>query len=313
MKALKERNNSGDISHYITFVFVKRSTAVPLKFNKKDLPQHGLVIVRQSDSEFEKLRSRLPYNAIGDDTGQPQCFIKNLNAHKRVIAFTLKWEMATNDGRVTTRVRRLSRSDVLVGKEGIPGPDDIATLLPETARFFSFFGYGDGQPVDLKGTGPQLAARDNRELMKKLDEAGVLTHLNDQLRRTTSVTLSLDAALFDDGTLVGEDTTSHYHRIKAQADQKRDLVKEIYSRLKSGESYELVMRSIQERSSNLSAFSVTPADDATPEEITKHYEKRFLDEILEMRAGFGSDELALRQFLWVNHNNEYLKIRKSPD
>jgi hypothetical protein len=297
----------------ITFVFVRRSRAVPLNFNKKDLPHHGLVIVRQSDLEFENLRSRVPDNSIGDDKGQPQCFLKNLNSDKRVIAYTLKWEMMTEDGQVITRLRRASRNDLLAGKEGQLSLDDTTTLLPQTARFFSLFGYADGQQVDLKGTGPDRSARDNRELMKKINETGAITRVNEQLKRTVSVTLSIDSALFDDGTFVGEDTTSHYHRINAQADVKRNLVKELSSRLKSGEPYESVMKSIQERSSNLEAFVMTPAHDATAEEITKHYEKKFADEILEMQAGFQSDELALRQFIWVNHNNEYLKIRKSPE
>jgi hypothetical protein len=256
----------------------------------------------------------VPEDSIGYDKGQPQCFLKNLNSDKRVIAYTLKWEMVTQDGQVITRLRRASRNDLLAktGKEGLLSPDDTATLLPQTARFFSLFGYADGQQVKLKGTGPDRPARDNRQLMKKIDETGAIGRINEQLKRTVSVTLSIDAALFEDGTFVGEDTTSHYHRMNAQVDVKKNLVQELGSRLKSGESYESVMNSIQERSSSLSAFVTTPAHDATAEQITKHYEKRSLDEILEMRAGFQSDEMALRQFIWVYHDAEYLKIRKSP-
>ena len=297
----------------ITFVFVRRSGAVPLKFNKKDLPQHGLVIVRQSDPEFETLRARAPHNSIGDDEGQPRCFVKNLDSNKRVIAYTLKWEMMTEDGQVITRLRRANRNDLLAGKEGQLSSDDTATLLPQTARFFTLFGYLDGQQVDLKKALPDRSARDNRELMKKIEETGARTRVNEQLRRTVSVTLSIDSALFDDGTFVGEDTTSHFHRINAQADVKRNMVRELASRLKSGESPASVMKSIQERSSNLLAFVITPAHDATADEITKHYEKKFADEILEMRAGFQSDDLALRQFIWLSHDNEYMKIRKLPD
>ncbi len=295
----------------VSFLFVRRSTAVPLKFNKKDLPQHGLVIVRQSDAELEQLRMRVRSNAVGDDDGAPQCFIKNLNTHKRVIAYTLKWEMTTDDGRVITRVRRETRQDILEGKEGLPSSDERTTLLPQTARYFSLFGYGDGQQVDLKGIERDAPAQDNRELLRKVEESGVRGRLNAQLQHTVSVTLSIDGALFDDGNFVGDNTTSHYERMKAQADVKRSLVREIYRRLKNAESYESVMKSIQDRSSELSAFAMTPAHDAKPEDIIKHYQKLYLDQILEMKAGFGSDESALRQFLWVNYNNQYLTINKS--
>jgi hypothetical protein len=70
------------------------------------------------------------------------------------------------------------------------------------------------------------------------------------------------------------------------------------------------MQSLQERSSSLSAYVIAPAHDASAEEITNYYKKACLDEILEMKTGFGSDELALRQFLWVNHKNQYLSVKK---
>jgi hypothetical protein len=87
-------------------------------------------------------------------------------------------------------------------------------------------------------------------------------------------------------------------------------MRELFQRLKGGETYGDVMKSLVERYEVLSRSEPNPAKEADKEEIQKHADRRYLDEIVEMQRGSGSDELALRQFLWANYKDQFLTIRR---
>jgi predicted CopG family antitoxin len=87
-------------------------------------------------------------------------------------------------------------------------------------------------------------------------------------------------------------------------------MREVFQRLKGKETYSAVMKSLIERHEKLSKLEMGPSPEPDIEEIQRRSDKRYLDQILEMQRGFGSDELALRQFLWTNHKDRYLAIRK---
>jgi hypothetical protein len=291
----------------ITFLLLKRSTAVPLKVGTKDIRNHGLVVVTPSDLEFAQLRSKLTGKTATDELDLPYVFVKNMDTKRRVIAYTLKWEIPQENGRVITRTRSVCREDLLAGREGVVGADDL-TLYPQTARLFSLGGFADGDEIPL--TGGTKAVNKNAEAVSKIVQTGVPALINEQVNNTTLVTLSIDAALFDDGDFVGEDTTKQMERIQAQINAKRKIMKELFQRLKGGEAYSAVMKTLVERHERLSERETNPSPEPDTEEIQKRADKRYLDEILEMKRGFGSDELALRQFLWANYKDKYLAIRR---
>src|SRR5690349_13168189 len=116
----------------ITFLLAKRSHIVRLKFRTNDIQNHGLVIVTPSDSEFAQLRSKLTGKPATEEMDLPYVFVKNMDQKRRVIAYTLKWEIPQADGRVITRTRSVCREDLLAGREGVVGADDL-TLYPLTA------------------------------------------------------------------------------------------------------------------------------------------------------------------------------------
>ena len=290
----------------ITFLIVKRSPPVSLKFNIKDIRNHGLVIVTPADPEFVQLRSKLTGKTATEELDLPYVFVKNMDQKRRVIAYTLKWEISQENGRVMTRVRSVLREDLLAGREGVMGPDDL-TLYPQTARLFSLGGFADGDEVSL--TGAAKAVQQRAEMVSKLASTGVPGQINEQVNNSASIRLSIDGALFEDGDFVGENTTKQMERIEAQVKAKREIMRELFQRLKGNQPYSEVMKILSDRHETLSESETSPSAEEDTE-IQKRAHKRYLDEILEMKRGFGSDELALRQFLWTNYKDKFITIRR---
>lgn len=288
-------------------VLTKRSGQVSLKI--KDIREHGLVIIGRSDSDFESLKGILSQKGVRLDLSiQPYVFIKNLS-NKRAIAYSLKWELLKDDGRVVSKTRSYSREDILMGKEAPEDTNDQIILRPNTARLFSLFGYGDGQeiplaPVSKTGGGSDI------EILQKLDQTGLVTGARNELEHTVSVTVSIDGAFFEDGTFVGPNTTKFFERTSTQIDAKNNMIEEILRRLNQGDTPADVMKYLNAKSDELSESKPPAGRKAKSEEIYKYQEKKFLDDALGMRAAAGDDQLAVRRILQYNNLTHHLKLRK---
>jgi hypothetical protein len=296
----------------ITAVFATRSSAVPLRLNKKDIPEHGLIIVGQPQPEFASLRKSLRKGAIlAERLPQPYVFIKNLN-NKRAVAYSIKWELVKDDGQVVSRIVTYCREDVLKGEEAPEDKNDRIILRSHKARLFSFYGYGDGEEVLLNSPPSEEneQATDN-EMLQKLEQAGVAARANDELSHTVSVNVSIDGAFFEDGTFVGPNTTSYFERVRAQTGAKQEMLEAIIGRWKAGAKAEDVMKYLEERAEALKTAEIAPAPDATPVEISNYYEKRHLDELLSMRTPGESADLTLRRALHYNKPGRHLNLRKA--
>src|SRR6185295_19000980 len=97
-----------------------RSRALtPSRLNTRDLPQHNLRLIGPSDSEFRQMRDSLhrPKGRLfAERFQQPYVFLKNTGA-RPLVAYSLKWDLLRDDGRVITKVNSYSRLAVLKGKE----------------------------------------------------------------------------------------------------------------------------------------------------------------------------------------------------
>jgi hypothetical protein len=165
---------------------------VPLKFSTKDIPNHNLVIVTPSDSEFAQLRTKLTGKTATEELDLPYVFVKNMDQKRRVIAYTLKWSIPQANGQVITRTRSVCREDLLAGREGVVGADDL-TLYPQTARLFSVSGFADGDEVSL--TGDARVVNKNAEAVSNIVKTGVPARINEQLNNTHSILHSSTMAI----------------------------------------------------------------------------------------------------------------------
>lgn len=288
-------------------VLTKRSDPVSLKI--KDIREHGLVIVGRSDPDFENLKDTLSKEGVRVDLSlQPYVFIKNLG-NKRMIAYSLKWELLKDDGRIVTKTRSYTREDILMGKEAPEDPTDRIILRPNAARLFSLAGYGDGQEISLTPVS-NTGAKSDSEMLQKLEQTGLLTGVGQELNYTTAVTVSLDGGFFEDGTFVGPNTTRFFERTGFQIDARNRMVQEILRRLNQGDTPADVMKFLSTKADTLGEAKAPAGHRSKPEEIYKYEEKRFLDDALGMRAFAGDDELALRRILQYNKPTHHLKLRK---
>jgi hypothetical protein len=288
-------------------VLTKRSGQVSLKI--KDIREHGLVIVGRSDPDFESLNGTLSKEGVRLDLSiQPYVFIKNLG-NKRMIAYSLKWELLKDDGRVVTKTRSYSREDILMGKEAPEDPSDRIVLRPNAARLFSLAGYGDGQEISLTPVST-TGAKSDTEILQKLEQTGLLTGVGKELNHTVGVTVTLDGAFFEDGTFVGPNTSRFFERTSMQIDAKNHMVQEILKRLNQGDTPADVMKYLSAKADTLGEANSPAGHRAKPEEVFKSEEKRFLDDALGIRAFAGDDELAVRRILQYNKPTHHLKLRK---
>jgi hypothetical protein len=288
-------------------LLTNRSGQVSLKI--KDIRKHGLVIIGRSDSDFESLKGTLSKEGVRLDLSiQPYVFIKNLG-NKRMIAYSLKWELLKDDGRVVTKTRSYSREDILMGKEAPEDPSDRIILRPNAARLFSLAGYGDGQEISLTPAS-KTGAKSDTDFLQKVEQTGLLTGVGKELSHTVGVTVTLDGAFFEDGTFVGPNTSGFFERTTMQIDAKNHMIQEILRRLNQGDRPADVMKYLSAKADTLGEANSPAGRSAKPEEIYKYEEKRFLDDALGIRAFAGDDELAVRRILQYNKPTKHLNLRK---
>ena len=295
----------------VIVVLAIRSGKVPIQINIKDIPEHGLIIVAQPHPEFASLRRSLQKRSLlAERLPQPYVFIKNLN-DKRVVAYSLKWELVKDNGQVVIKTRTYCREDILEGKEAPEDKNDKMVIRSNKARLFSLYGYGDGEEAQLNSTSNgenEQAADDN--MLQKLEQVGVVARANNEMSHTVSVNVSIDGAFFEDGTFVGPNTTSYFERVKAKYSTKHDMLQTIIERWKGGARAADVMKNLEDRAAALKGYETAPPPDATPDEISKYYEKDFLDQILQIRTLGGSDDQNLRRLLHYNKPDRHLSLRK---
>jgi hypothetical protein len=288
------------IAAVILILLTKRTSALPQTFNKRDLSQHGLVLVRHTEPEFQRLKTMLTNGAI-DETQQPYVFVKNLSS-KRVIAYTLKWELTKDDGRIIFKTRMNCREDILLGNEPPNDSPDMTLLRPQKARVFSLFAYADGFEVSLSNTSNSVAdAEKGEDLSQALNTTGILASKTSELAHTTAITVSVDAALFDDGTFVGPNTTHYFERLQAQLGSKQDLVKELMKQYQDGKKPDDIVSYVEAESTSLKKSARSKRTlDPTFEELYNSYREQYCDQILRIKEGTKDADRSLRQWIWLN-------------
>jgi hypothetical protein len=302
------------IAAVILIVLTKRTSALPQTFNKKDLPQHGLILVRHTEPEFQRLKSMLASGAV-DETQQPYVFIKNLGP-KRVVAYALKWELTKDDGRIISKTRMNCREDILLGNEAENDGVDTTLLRPQKARLFSLFGYADGFEVSLNNPSNSVAdPKQGEALSTALNATGVLASKKAELAHTTAITVSMDAALFEDGTFVGPNATHYFERLQAQIGSKQDLVRELMKKYQEGTRPDDIVNYVEsERAALKKSSKSQPTLEPTFEELYNSYREQYCDQILKIKEGTKDADRSLRQWIWLNvpkQGSRILKLKKS--
>jgi hypothetical protein len=291
----------------VTYGWARKVNAMTVRFNVKDIPEHGLDLVTSADPAFPQLLSRY-LNDNGkkhlSETVPFSAFLVN-RGKKHVVAYVIKWEMRGINGQTTTQFSSYSQPGILLGyRVNIPtAPGQRHVISPGSLRLFS-----PNAPIDPEGKsalGSVSAISPKEDLdysIRPIDRA------RSAVPRVTDITVSLDGAFFDDGQFVGPNTSHYFERIKAETDAKRDLLAQMVEADKKPGGLDQAFDALQ-----------TPVDEeppltyveATPEAQYQYYAKAYSREIIEMKNAYGKEKAVAH--IRALHSLRKPKLTKTPE
>lgn len=254
------------------FVFSRSAQPVGIRMHAKDLPNHGLIIIKPSDPEFDGLATNLIKGISEDDLDalKPFSVIIQNTGDKRLIAYALIWEGIDADGKRVSYKKTYANSEPLTdGEEALqalarthldktikPGDMLLVSLLPVASQ-------GGGS-----GMGMEKREQDARESY-------------------TDITASIDGAFFDDGSFVGPDSTNFFNLLKAQVDAKLEVIDTLSESIKLKKTKAEIFRAIE---ANLNDPIAHLTYQSTPAEHYNYFKKFFSAYFLKLRQVSGEDK-----------------------
>lgn len=250
----------------------KRRQKADMRFNVKDLPEHGLRIIDPTNPSFDAMASE---HAAGVLSRTFSVFINN-SGQRAVVAYKIKWELLRSDGRILTHTESFAEPGLLMGRalsaEANPQSDDGGyALRPNTSRLVSW--------------ATPMAQESAPAPSQETDEA--LKQLSTHLLSATALTVSIDGVFFEDGTFVGENTTGYFEQIEAQVKARRDLIDSLALAARGHSATDDVLLSIERAGE---AEDVRVNYDSTPTDFYNLYKKIYARELTGIRRAYGKEK-----------------------
>ena len=271
-----------------SYGLTRRVHAMTVRFNIRDIKEHGLEIMGPLDPSFDSLASTYFKGRQSSKLAafKPfSVFLKNQGS-KALVAYVLKWEVVGPDGTVSTNFNSYAQTGVLmgygVGIRTTPGTRQI--IDPGSVRLFS-----SASPIDVDegnsigSTGYYATSNDAASFDPS---SKVADRIKSQLRQCTSITVSLDGAFFADGTFVGSNSSGYFERIKAEIDAKRDMLELIENACNKPADLDRVFETIQAKSN---IESLPPSLDSSAEALYEYHAQLFAREIVGLKDSYGQE------------------------
>jgi hypothetical protein len=289
------------------FALSRSSRPVNIKMHIKDQPKHNLRLIGPSDPSFdERLRRELKgeSNEVVDTLKPFSVFLENKGA-RTVVAYLIQWCFTKPDGSNEYYRKGVVNPQALMDGENV-SPDlrrQSGQVEPDSAIFLSLLSTA-GSGILRREASPQ-EVEDFKE-GKRLDQRSSLQRFGAQAEKFGEITVSIDAAFFEDGTFVGPDTTHFFDQTQAVIDAKRDFLNELAAGLSnSGRSRDSLYARLRET-------AIQPSDSidssSTPADYYNYFKKLSASEFLRMKDVQGEDgaiEMALRLM-----NKSWATLRK---
>lgn len=216
---------SGFTSNIMRF---EKLSDVPLK--AKGLPEHGLVIVGPSDEGFDNLAAAYLTN-ITDTTINSlkpfSVFLRN-SGDMSVIAYKLKWEVKRKNGTISILSNGRTNSRRILNTED----PSAGVIEPGSVLFCSMVGCFDvtvpkDQERSVSTAVLQAQTQDGEPHLESTNVNPLVSNARTELMQSSGISVSLDGALFSDGTFAGADTTNLFSWVNSVIDVNRDMFQEI--------------------------------------------------------------------------------------
>jgi hypothetical protein len=267
---------------------LRKGQPMQVRFNKRDLPKHGLHIITSADPNFDALASNYFKNrsAASNESLKPlSVFIQNRGS-RMVVAYVLEWRMLRTDGQVLTNTNSYSEPGILMGHEMPTDPrfKHTQAIEPNEIRAFTW-----STAVNPEGASRLGSSNTSPSPLAQVPQADALrAQLDDELSGATDLTVSLDGVFFEDGEFVGPNATGFFERTQALVSAKLDLIRDIAMANENGkldQAFEVV-------ASKYLSPAVTLTPESTPAEYYKYYTRLFAEEITNMESVYGKQRLA---------------------
>lgn len=269
-------------------------TANRLQHKVKDLPDEGLTLIDPVHQDFDKelskiLKSKKVESPAAADGIRPFSVLLKNNSKRDGIAYNLKWEITNGDGSVSTQYDQYLEPSVLMGeiKRSNDGsePAGGVAIRANQVRLLTWADIGDG--LIAEDTASAGVMDQPRQGSAGGEDGELLESLHASLGHATGLTVTLDCAVFEDGTAVGPDAAGFFMKFKAQVDAKRDLLLMIQHSYAAGQSPEAILNAVKSFAD--STVGARLSDDS-PTSHYNFYRRLFAQEILSIRANAVRDD-----------------------
>jgi hypothetical protein len=289
------------------FALSRSSKTVNVKMHIKDVPQHKLRLIGPSDPSFdERLRKELKgeSNEVVDTLKPFSVFLENTGASP-VVAYLIQWCFTKSDGSNQYYRKAVLNPQALMDGENL-SPElrqQSGRVEPDSAIFLSLLSTA-GSGILRTEASPQEA--EELKQGKRLDQSSILQRFSAQAEKFSEITVSIDAAFFEDGTFVGPDTTNFFDQTQAVINAKRDFLNELAAGLSnSGTNKDSLYGRLRE----IATQPIESIDSSsTPADYYNYFKKLSASEFLQTKDVQGEDkaiEMALRPM-----NKSWATLRK---
>jgi hypothetical protein len=284
------------IAAFSGFTLSRSTQEMNLKINIKDLPKDKLRLIGPSDPLFEE---RLKKELKGEsdeviDALRPfSVFLENKGG-KSLVAYMVQWCFTKADGTNQCYRKAVMNPQALMDGENL-SPElerQSGRIKHDSAIFLSLLS-PDGSGI-LR---IEISAEEAESIRKgkRFEQSALRQRFHAYAGQFSQLTVSLDAAFFDDGTFVGPDTTNFFEQAKAVIDAKRDFLNELEAaRSKSVPERETFYVHLQETASERTDFIDAKS---TPTDYYNYFKNLAAGEFLQMKKVQGEDNavaMALR-------------------
>lgn len=292
-----------------------RVGATIVRLNVKDIPEHDVRLITASDPSFDAMMrayASIRSNAPITELRPFSVFIEN-RGKKTLVAYKMKWECLRADGVTIVKTSSEATTWILMNAGGANHQALVANattvIRPNSIRFFSLAAPPetfDEKDINKEqsSNSPALMASNSAQTQEGInnpDQVGELRRLNEELKRYTDITVSLDGVFFDDGTFVGPNSTGFFEEIKAQVDARYDVLNELTNDAARAQAF-------QKLEMVANAPDVELEVGAPPAVHYEFYKRVFARELLSVKKSSGEDKARERARSLLN--KPWPKLRK---
>lgn len=251
---------------------IRRATEMPVRFNTRDFPEHGVQIVTPVHSSFNETVQKYFKNSPPDTLQPFSVFIQN-TGKKLMLGYALTWELKDSDGKVILRnTVGYTEPGLLLGDEIPKGMKHTTAIEPDSFRCFNWNSKIEPEAVSQTRSSDSDAVRN------------VLAY---HLSRAADISVSLDGVFFDDATFVGPNETGFLDQMQALLRAKSDLLDEVATANERG--------TLDQAFDAISAYSNEPdvvfGPTFSSDEWYRYFKKAYATEIHNKRRAYGKDKL----------------------